>query len=106
MKRKKTVDDDNGFGEWVSFLPTKHDQTRKQTVISDRVTLHLYCSPQDGGYMGAKKSKLEEQYREEAAKNDMFKESDLFAGISIFVNGYTNPTAGELKRMMMTHGKL
>lgn len=56
-----------------------------------------------GGYMDAKKSKLEEQFAEDASKNP-YKQSDLFAGISIFVNGLTNPSADELKRIMMTHG--
>lgn len=56
-----------------------------------------------GGYMDAKKSKLEEQFAEDALKNP-YKESNLFTGISIFVNGLTNPSAEELKRIMMTHG--
>lgn len=53
--------------------------------------------------MDAKKSKLEEQFAEDALKNP-YKQSDLFAGISIFVNGLTTPSAEELKRIMMTHG--
>lgn len=53
--------------------------------------------------MDAKKSKLEEQFADEASKNP-YKQSDLFSGISIFVNGLTNPSADELKRIMMTHG--
>lgn len=56
-----------------------------------------------GGYMDAKKSKLEEQFAQDALKNP-YKESDLFAGISIFVNGLTNPSADELKRIMMKNG--
>lgn len=73
MKKRKPVDDDNGFGEW-------------------------------GGYMGAKISKLEEQFASDVARNSIYKKSDLFNGISIFVNGYTKPSADELKRIMMTHG--
>lgn len=53
--------------------------------------------------MDAKVSKLEEQFAEDALKNP-YKESDLFAGISIFVNGLTNPSADELKRIMMRNG--
>lgn len=53
--------------------------------------------------MDAKKAKLEEQFAEDALKNP-YKQSNLFAGISIFVNGLTNPSAEELKRIMMTHG--
>lgn len=53
--------------------------------------------------MDAKKSKLEEQFADDVLKNP-YKQSDLFSGISIFVNGLTNPSADELKRIMMTHG--
>lgn len=53
--------------------------------------------------MHAKVAKLEEQFAEDAANNP-YKESNLFAGISIFVNGLTNPSSDELKRIMMTHG--
>ncbi|KYQ48769.1 DNA repair protein REV1 [Trachymyrmex zeteki] len=56
-----------------------------------------------GGYMAAKKAKLEEQFRDTASKE--FKESSkLFEGIAIFVNGYTDPTSDELRRLMMMHG--
>ena len=51
--------------------------------------------------MDAKITKLEEQFLEQAK---LVKVSDLFAGISIYVNGYTNPSADELKRIMMQHG--
>ena len=51
--------------------------------------------------MGAKVQKLEAQY---AANQNPFKKSDLFAGISVYVNGLTNPSADEIKRIMMTHG--
>lgn len=53
--------------------------------------------------MAAKKAKLEEQFRDKASKE--FKESSkLFEGIAIFVNGYTDPTSDELRRLMMIHG--
>lgn len=53
--------------------------------------------------MAAKKAKLEEQFRNTASKE--FKESSkLFEGIAIFVNGYTDPTSDELRRLMMIHG--
>ncbi|XP_043252176.1 DNA repair protein REV1 isoform X2 [Colletes gigas] len=56
-----------------------------------------------GGYMAAKQAKLEEQFRNVANKE--FKHaSNLFNGIAIFVNGYTDPTADELRRLMMEYG--
>ncbi|XP_023169812.2 DNA repair protein REV1 [Drosophila hydei] len=54
-----------------------------------------------GGYFEAKKAKLEEQF---AAASDPFRKSNLFDGISIFVNGLVSPSADELKRIMMVHG--
>lgn len=53
--------------------------------------------------MDAKIAKLEDQFRHNAA-NVGVRRSNLFAGISIFVNGYTKPSADELKLLMMQHG--
>merc|ERR550519_3173994 len=52
--------------------------------------------------MAAKKAKLEEQFQKES-KADGEREG-IFKGIAIFVNGYTDPTADELKRIMMMNG--
>jgi DNA repair protein REV1 len=56
--------------------------------------------------MAAKISKLENQYL-----NEQFNEvqeddklSSIFSNVSIFVNGYTSPTAEELKRIMLANG--
>lgn len=54
-----------------------------------------------GGYMAAKITKLEEQFS--TIQSACSVKSKLFEGISIFVNGYTNPSAEELKRIMMQH---
>ncbi|XP_017484048.1 PREDICTED: DNA repair protein REV1 [Rhagoletis zephyria] len=54
-----------------------------------------------GGYMEAKITKLEEQF---SASSNPYRRSNLFAGISIYVNGLTIPSADELKRIMMVHG--
>lgn len=53
--------------------------------------------------MEAKMKKLEEQFSADVTRNP-FKKSDLFAGISVFVNGRTDPSSDEIKRIMMTHG--
>ncbi|XP_045030014.1 LOW QUALITY PROTEIN: DNA repair protein REV1-like [Daphnia magna] len=59
-----------------------------------------------GGYMAAKISKLENQYLNEKFNEACEEEklSNIFLNIAIFVNGYTNPTAEELKRIMLAHG--
>lgn len=75
MKKKANAQDDNGWAE-------------------------------SGGYMAAKVSKLDEQFKL-AAPTEKRKEgtsSNIFSGISIYVNGYTDPSADELRRLMMLHG--
>ncbi|CAI6345542.1 unnamed protein product [Macrosiphum euphorbiae] len=57
-----------------------------------------------GGYMEAKKTKLEKQFTEKAAGDSNHVKSQIFKGISIFVNGYTLPSANELNRIMMENG--
>jgi len=52
--------------------------------------------------MAAKISKLENQYSNEGKGEG--KDSNIFKDVSIFVNGYTTPTAEELKRIMMLNG--
>ncbi|XP_078796223.1 DNA repair protein REV1 isoform X2 [Oryzias latipes] len=59
-----------------------------------------------GGYMAAKVSKLDEQFRLDAPREKQ-KEgacSGIFRGVAIYVNGYTEPSADELRRLMMLHG--
>ncbi|KAM9321622.1 DNA repair protein REV1 [Gastrophryne carolinensis] len=59
-----------------------------------------------GGYMSAKVQKLDEQFRKDAPiqqqKEGM--SSNIFNGVSIYVNGYTDPTADQLRHLMMLHG--
>jgi hypothetical protein len=54
------------------------------------------CGLFQGGYMAAKKSKLQEQFSEDAAKEGGSHSkagSNIFQGIAIFVNGYTGMTS-------------
>ncbi|KAG6442431.1 DNA repair protein REV1 [Manduca sexta] len=55
-----------------------------------------------GGYMQAKIAKLEEQFTKSAGKAESL--SHIFNGVSIYVNGYTVPSADELKVLMSNHG--
>uniref|UniRef100_A0A0P4VTD3 DNA repair protein REV1 n=1 Tax=Scylla olivacea TaxID=85551 RepID=A0A0P4VTD3_SCYOL len=57
-----------------------------------------------GGYMAAKISKLQNQYKDSVSTREGEEKKGLFHGVAIFVNGYTEPTAEELKRLMMVHG--
>ncbi|XP_055086532.1 DNA repair protein REV1 [Periophthalmus magnuspinnatus] len=75
MKKKSLAGDDNGWAE-------------------------------RGGYMAAKVAKLDEQFKLSAPR-EKHKEgtsSAIFSGIAIYVNGYTDPSADELRRLMMLHG--
>lgn len=55
-----------------------------------------------GGYMQAKISKLEDQFSAGSVRETAL--SDIFRGVSIYVNGFTDPTADELKILMAKHG--
>ncbi|KAJ8719750.1 hypothetical protein PYW08_011925 [Mythimna loreyi] len=55
-----------------------------------------------GGYMQAKIAKLEEQFCVKAGKEEIL--SNIFNGVSIYVNGFTIPSADELKVLMTKHG--
>ncbi|XP_062934897.1 DNA repair protein REV1 isoform X2 [Cynocephalus volans] len=57
-----------------------------------------------GGYMAAKVQKLEEQFRSDAAMQKDGTSSTIFSGVAIYVNGYTDPSAEELRQLMMLHG--
>lgn len=56
-----------------------------------------------GGYMQAKIAKLEEQFISRSGNGENVG-SNIFHGVSIFVNGYTNPSADDLKTLMARHG--
>ncbi|XP_023939176.2 DNA repair protein REV1 [Bicyclus anynana] len=56
-----------------------------------------------GGYMQAKITKLEEQFSSGIGKADN-RLTNIFNGISIYVNGFTIPSADELKELMAKHG--
>ncbi|CAH1636778.1 unnamed protein product [Spodoptera littoralis] len=55
-----------------------------------------------GGYMHAKIAKLEEQFSARAGREDII--TNIFNGVSIYVNGFTIPSADELKILMTKHG--
>ncbi|CAN9497523.1 unnamed protein product [Ophioblennius macclurei] len=59
-----------------------------------------------GGYMAAKVSKLDEQFKLDAPREKQKdgSYSSIFGGVAIYVNGYTDPSADELRRLMMLHG--
>lgn len=53
-----------------------------------------------GGYMHAKQRKLRNQFEGMGIE----KKSNIFEGVSIYVNGWTQPRAEELKEMIYAHG--
>ncbi|GAB1284904.1 DNA repair protein REV1 [Apodemus speciosus] len=57
-----------------------------------------------GGYMAAKVQKLEEQFRSDSVQQKDGTASAIFSGVAIYVNGYTDPSAEELRNLMMLHG--
>lgn len=80
MKRNRN--ETNGFEQWVCNN-NLHDVLNKHNIMFKNI---IYFQ---GGYMEAKKTKLEEQFIEKAASNSNNVKSQIFKGVSIFVNGYT-----------------
>eukprot|EP00198_Chlamydomonas_reinhardtii_P004670 XP_001694006.1 deoxycytidyl transferase [Chlamydomonas reinhardtii] len=56
------------------------------------------------GYMELKVQKLREQYDAQQLQHAAAAKSDIFRGVSIHVNGLTNPSHAELKQLMALHG--
>ncbi|NXL87326.1 REV1 protein, partial [Alectura lathami] len=58
------------------------------------------------GYMSTKVKKLEDQFRSDSAIQHQRdgNSSSIFSGVAIYVNGFTDPSADELRRLMMLHG--
>uniref|UniRef100_A0A8B9QWQ7 DNA repair protein REV1 n=1 Tax=Anas platyrhynchos TaxID=8839 RepID=A0A8B9QWQ7_ANAPL len=56
--------------------------------------------------MSAKVKKLEDQFRSDSAIEHQRdgNSSSIFSGVAIYVNGFTDPSADELRRLMMLHG--
>ncbi|XP_019379528.1 PREDICTED: DNA repair protein REV1 isoform X2 [Gavialis gangeticus] len=59
-----------------------------------------------GGYMSAKVKKLEDQFCSDAVIQQQKDgtSTSIFSGVAIYVNGFTEPSADELRRLMMLHG--
>ncbi|XP_071489120.1 DNA repair protein REV1-like [Diadema antillarum] len=59
-----------------------------------------------GGYMTAKIQKLDEQFHSDGrtSREIAGSSTNIFSGVSIHVNGYTEPSSDELKKLMMMHG--
>ncbi|KRZ93431.1 DNA repair protein REV1 [Trichinella sp. T8] len=53
-------------------------------------------------YMSSKKEKLAKQFEESDFQSEPKK--NIFAGISVYVNGYTDPPADQLKRLILEYG--
>lgn len=72
----------------AGYVADKADEKEKEGVWDGR------------GYMRAKKRKLREQFSD----LDQKPASKIFSGVTIYVNGWTQPNADELKRLIHAHG--
>ncbi|KAF7240698.1 hypothetical protein EG68_10130 [Paragonimus skrjabini miyazakii] len=54
---------------------------------------------EQGGYMRAKQTKLEKQFGDPTRLKSV-----IFRNISVYVNGYTTPSASELRELVVSHG--
>ncbi|ODN00632.1 DNA repair protein REV1, partial [Orchesella cincta] len=78
-------------------------------VISGRRRFGENGFEEQGGYMAVKKAKLDNQFNcstrvygaGETGDSDAL---DIFTGVSIYINGYTNPPEPELRELFIRHG--
>lgn len=84
------------------------EDEEKESAVKTKGRKHRTSGFEEwGGYMAAKKMKLAAQFagqRDIEAEDHEEIRSEIFKGISIFVNGYTKPSADELRRLMLIHG--
>lgn len=90
MKRQPVLDEDNGFAEHGGYMAAKVTKLEEQFT-----TIQANCR---------QKSSVKFQLIIHCANRNLCFNFQIFEGVSIFVNGYTNPNAEELKRIMMEHG--
>ncbi|KAL6765308.1 hypothetical protein V8C86DRAFT_2430773 [Haematococcus lacustris] len=83
-----------------SSLPHPLLALRDEAPKQDAGTMHHGGS--FGAYMQLKNSKLREQF--ESNSFQAAPHSNIFQGVAIHVNGYTQPSAQELKQIMLLHG--
>ncbi|CAL8110930.1 unnamed protein product [Orchesella dallaii] len=78
-------------------------------VVSGRRRFGDNGFEEQGGYMAVKKAKLDNQFNcskrvygaGESDDSDVF---NIFDGVSIYINGYTNPPEPELRELFIRHG--
>lgn len=68
----------------------RHVSLRKAEEPQDPDSMHHGGSFKK--YMEFKNQKLREQFRDEAVEGDITSKGRLFSGVSIHVNGFTNPS--------------
>ncbi|TNN18262.1 DNA repair protein isoform 1 [Schistosoma japonicum] len=87
-----------GYYNWCFYQ-------RNSQLILNEMSHHYVENKKDdgwsdqGGYMGAKKRKLEIQFNEQTKSGP-----SIFGGVSIYVNGYTDPPALALRDLITRHG--
>ncbi|KAG0706469.1 hypothetical protein DFH29DRAFT_798311 [Suillus ampliporus] len=57
-----------------------------------------------GEYMHRKRAKLQIQNANIDASQDIGAKSKIFSGLSIYINGWTNPSVQDLRQLIVTHG--
>ncbi|KAG1725858.1 hypothetical protein EDB19DRAFT_1897724 [Suillus lakei] len=57
-----------------------------------------------GEYMHRKRAKLQIQNAALDASQDVGTTSKIFSGLSIYINGWTNPSVQDLRQLIVTHG--
>ncbi len=83
-----------------SGRPEGHHQSLVDKLNGSRKRQDRDNWESEDDYMRTKRRKLNDQFRD----LDAPKISSIFKGVTIYINGWTQPTADELKEMIHSHG--
>ncbi|EFJ42568.1 hypothetical protein VOLCADRAFT_97374 [Volvox carteri f. nagariensis] len=94
--------DPRGHRERTDAAATGRNEEKQQRDGKDPAE-SMHHDGSFGRYMQLKVVKLREQFDAQQLQNIATK-SDIFRGVSIYVNGFTRPSHAELKQLMALHG--
>lgn len=83
------------------------NQKRNRLRLHDRKSVENHNGwAEVGGYMNAKRQKHLDQFKLNINREilNAGQSTNIFQGVSIYVDGYTKPSSDELRRLMMLHG--
>ena len=115
-RRQRGFDDDNGFEAWGGYMNAKKAKLEEQ-YLKDRGMYRMFQQDLDGKFQLREITIVRklikfilEKIGDDLINFTFFSEKEtilqdgIFNGVAVFVNGYTDPTSDQIKRIMMMNG--